>query len=48
MWTVIGQPLAKPRKGSWNLLLNTQKNVHPEIELTPELVAAVKGAFKDD
>ncbi len=35
-------------EGLMELIAEHAKNVHPEIELTPELVAQVKGAFKDE
>ncbi len=35
-------------EGLMELIAEHAKNVHPEIELTPELVAKVKAAFKDE
>jgi predicted small metal-binding protein len=37
---------SETEEGLMELIAEHAKNVHPEIELTPELVAAVKGAFK--
>ncbi len=35
-------------EGLMELIAEHAKNEHPEIELTPELVAQVKGAFKEE
>ncbi len=39
---------SETEEGLMELIAEHAKNVHPEIELTPELVEAVKGAFKDE
>ncbi len=39
---------SETEEGLMELISEHAKNVHPEIELTPELVAKVKGAFKDE
>ena len=38
---------SETEEGLMALIAEHAKNVHPEIELTPELVAQVKGAFKE-
>ena len=39
---------SETEEGLMELIGEHAKKVHPEIELTPELVATVKGAFKDE
>ncbi len=39
---------SETEEGLMELIAEHAKKVHPEIELTSELVAAVKGAFKDE
>ena len=39
---------SETEEGLMALIAEHAKNVHPEIELTPELVTAVKGAFKHE
>ena len=39
---------SETEEGLMELIAEHAKNVHPDIELTPELAAAVKGAFKDE
>jgi predicted small metal-binding protein len=39
---------SETEEGLMALIAEHAKIVHPEIELTPDLVAAVKGAFKHE
>ncbi len=39
---------SETEEGLMELIAEHAKKVHPEIELTPELVAKVKAAFKDE
>ena len=39
---------SETEEGLMELVAEHAKIVHPEVELTPELVAKVKAAFKDE